>query len=284
MRGEDHVTNTAAADRDIRGAGRGGARLRPFPAAGGRGRRGPVQAAGLAVAGARCARTAWSRWRSRSYLAKIGTSDPVEPRLTLDELAGEFDFAKIGRAPAHFDPEELAALNARTLHIMPYDARWPARVRRWRSVLGSGQAQSDQAQPMRPSWSRLVTGPVTPVIEDAGLAAKAAGAAAARTLGRGHLGRLDQGGRGRNRGQGQGAVSSPAAGPDRAGAWTGTQKTVTPDRARPRLWRGWKEKPRDAQSSSLSGFRFAANARKNPSARPHNLLISPAYRTRYDLP
>ena len=38
-----------------------------------------------------------------SYLAKIGTSDPVEPRLSLDELAAEFDFAKIGRAPAHFD-------------------------------------------------------------------------------------------------------------------------------------------------------------------------------------
>ena len=51
-----------------------------------------------------------------AYLAKIGTSDPIEPRLSLDELAREFDFAKIGRAPAHFDPEELLALNARTLH------------------------------------------------------------------------------------------------------------------------------------------------------------------------
>jgi len=31
-----------------------------------------------------------------SYLAKIGTSDPVEPRLSLGELAQEFDFVKIG--------------------------------------------------------------------------------------------------------------------------------------------------------------------------------------------
>jgi len=55
-----------------------------------------------------------------SYLAKIGTSDPVEPRLSLGELAGEFDFVKIGRAPAHFVPEELLALNAKLLHAMPY--------------------------------------------------------------------------------------------------------------------------------------------------------------------
>ena len=56
-----------------------------------------------------------------SYLAKIGTSDSVTPHLSVDTLAAEFDFAKIGRAPAHFDPEELTALNARTLHAMPYE-------------------------------------------------------------------------------------------------------------------------------------------------------------------
>ena len=33
-------------------------------------------------------------------------------------------------------------------------------------------------------------------------------------------------------GQGQGALPSPAAGPDRAGRWTGTEKAATPDRAR----------------------------------------------------
>ncbi len=66
----------------------------------------------------------------------------------MGELAQEFDFAKIGRAPAHFVPEELAALNAKLLHITPYSAV-AARVRHhWniqRSLLGGDPAQSGEA-------------------------------------------------------------------------------------------------------------------------------------------
>src|ERR1044071_4412490 len=36
-----------------------------------------------------------------SLLARIGTSQPVEPIADLDELARDFDFAHFGRAPAH---------------------------------------------------------------------------------------------------------------------------------------------------------------------------------------
>src|SRR4029077_6716588 len=57
-----------------------------------------------------------------SYLAKTGTSDPVELRGSLEDLAREFDFAKIGRAPAHFEPKELEGLNAKLLHGLGYDA------------------------------------------------------------------------------------------------------------------------------------------------------------------
>ena len=107
-----------------------------------------------------------------AYLAKIGTSDPVEPRLTLGELAQEFDFAKIGRAPAHFVPEELTALNARTLHILPYSAvaaSVPQGEAFWEAIKPNLTRRADIAE-----MTRLVTGPVTPVIEDAGLVAKAA--------------------------------------------------------------------------------------------------------------
>jgi glutamyl-tRNA synthetase len=55
-----------------------------------------------------------------SLLAKIGTSDPVEERFALKELAEEFSFDKIGRAPARFDDVELRALNAKILHETPY--------------------------------------------------------------------------------------------------------------------------------------------------------------------
>ena len=51
-----------------------------------------------------------------SYAATIGTSDPVEPHQSMDALVARFDFAKLSRAPARFDPEELALVNARLLH------------------------------------------------------------------------------------------------------------------------------------------------------------------------
>jgi glutamyl-tRNA synthetase len=54
-----------------------------------------------------------------SVLARIGTSQPVEPAASLEALAEGFDFAHFGRAPAHFDPHEVELLNARLLHTLP---------------------------------------------------------------------------------------------------------------------------------------------------------------------
>jgi glutamyl-tRNA synthetase len=55
-----------------------------------------------------------------SLLARIGTSQPVEPVASLPELARDFDFAHFGRAPAHFDPHDVALVNARLVHHMDY--------------------------------------------------------------------------------------------------------------------------------------------------------------------
>jgi glutamyl-tRNA synthetase len=57
-----------------------------------------------------------------SVLARIGTSQPVEPVASLDELATGFDFSTFGRAPAHFDPKEIELVNARLLHKLDYSA------------------------------------------------------------------------------------------------------------------------------------------------------------------
>jgi glutamyl-tRNA synthetase len=54
-------------------------------------------------------------------LARIGTSQPVEP-LNLDELVDAFDFAHFGRAPAHFDPHDVELINARLLHRLEHSA------------------------------------------------------------------------------------------------------------------------------------------------------------------
>jgi glutamyl-tRNA synthetase len=57
-----------------------------------------------------------------SVLARIGTSQPVEPVADLDDLASHFDFAHFGRAPAHFDPHEVELINARLMHGLGYAA------------------------------------------------------------------------------------------------------------------------------------------------------------------
>ncbi|WP_294392054.1 glutamate--tRNA ligase [uncultured Sphingomonas sp.] len=57
-----------------------------------------------------------------ALLARIGTSDPVEPVTDLVLLIDHIDFARFGRAPARFDLDELTALNARTIHLLDHDA------------------------------------------------------------------------------------------------------------------------------------------------------------------
>jgi len=57
-----------------------------------------------------------------SVLARIGTSQPVEPLADLEGLAAGFDFSTFGRAPAHFDPHEVELVNARLLHKLGYVA------------------------------------------------------------------------------------------------------------------------------------------------------------------
>jgi glutamyl-tRNA synthetase len=56
-----------------------------------------------------------------AMLARLGTSRPVEPVADAGPLIESFDFATFGRAPARFDVDELAQLNARVVHRLPFD-------------------------------------------------------------------------------------------------------------------------------------------------------------------
>ena len=112
-----------------------------------------------------------------SYTALIGTSDPIEPQASLDELAGRFAFSKISTGPARFDPEELKALNARLLHTTPYDAV-AGRLEEmgigggaafWDTVRGNLSVLEDAV-----SWWRVIGGELAPQIEDRELTDKAA--------------------------------------------------------------------------------------------------------------
>ncbi|HYD86806.1 MAG TPA: glutamate--tRNA ligase [Vitreimonas sp.] len=111
-----------------------------------------------------------------SHLAKIGTSDPVEARLAIDELAAEFDFAKIGRAPARFDPEELKRVNAAVLHQLDYTS-----VKDRLANLEADRGESFwlairaniQLLPEARQWAHVVDGPIEPFISDKTFAAAA---------------------------------------------------------------------------------------------------------------
>jgi glutamyl-tRNA synthetase len=106
-----------------------------------------------------------------AYLARIGTSDAIEPALTLKALADGFAFEKMGRALSHFEMPELMTLNAKTLHAMPYAAvasRVSVSEAIWNAVKPNVVTLGDAE-----GLAKMVTGPVTPVIEDAALTAKA---------------------------------------------------------------------------------------------------------------
>ncbi len=66
-----------------------------------------------------------------ALLARLGTSDPVEPVTDISSLIAGFDLAHFGRAPARFDEAELAMVNQKIVHMLPYQAvadRLPAAI------------------------------------------------------------------------------------------------------------------------------------------------------------
>jgi glutamyl-tRNA synthetase len=177
VRGEDHVTNTAAQIEIFEALGARVPEFAHFPLLVGAG--GEALSKRIGSLSLREVReNGIEPLALASYLAKTGTSDAIELRPSLEVLASEFDFARIGRAPAHFDPKELEGLNARLLHGLAYDA---VAARLTAMDIPGGAAFWDAVKPnlVRLSdakeLSTLVTGPVQPVIEDAGLAAAAAG-------------------------------------------------------------------------------------------------------------
>jgi len=112
-----------------------------------------------------------------SHLTKIGTSDPVEARVSIPALAAEFSFDKIGRAPARFDPEELKRVNASLLHQTEY-AAVKARLQAVDADEGEAFWNAIRANislfPEVRAWAQVVNGPIEPVIPDASFASAAA--------------------------------------------------------------------------------------------------------------
>lgn len=56
-----------------------------------------------------------------SLMARLGSSDPVELRTSIDELVEGFDITRFGAAPTKFDADDLFPLTAHVLQERPYE-------------------------------------------------------------------------------------------------------------------------------------------------------------------
>lgn len=122
LRGEDHVTNTAAQIQLFEALGRPASTLQfghttllmdvsgsPLSK-----RLGSLSLQSLRKQGIEA-------MAINSLLARLGTSQPIEPHLHLDELANHFDLSTFSRTPPRFDMHDLETLNHKIYQITPFD-------------------------------------------------------------------------------------------------------------------------------------------------------------------
>jgi glutamyl-tRNA synthetase len=104
-----------------------------------------------------------------SLLARLGTSLPVEPHLTLDELAKDFSLSIFSRTAPRFDPHDLDTINHKLLQITPFEAV-KDRLRTiapsiteglWTVIRGNLQNLNEAAL-----WEPICYGHINPVVED----------------------------------------------------------------------------------------------------------------------
>jgi len=101
-----------------------------------------------------------------ALLARLGTSDPVDPALSVADLIASFDLSRFGRAPARFDEAELARLNAAIIHRLPFAhvaGRLPAGMDAagWDAIRPNLSTIAEAAD-----WWAIVTGPVVAPVFD----------------------------------------------------------------------------------------------------------------------
>lgn len=114
-----------------------------------------------------------------AFATLIGTSEPVQPLGSMDELADRFASAQVNKAAARFDPDELRALNTRLVAHLDY-----GQVADRLSGLGVGGGEGfwlavrDNIRVVADAadWWQVATGTVEPVADpaDAGFLAEAA--------------------------------------------------------------------------------------------------------------
>jgi glutamyl-tRNA synthetase len=172
IRGEDHVSNTTVQIELIAALGGAPITFGHHPlltAAEGEGL--SKRTGGGAVADLRDAGIA--PMALVSYLARLGTSLPIEPFYDIEDVVAAFDFATISRNPPRYDPADVSTLNQKWLHGAPYSAVAEALgdfdPAFWDLVRGNLEYAREAHD-----WWRICNEAITPVPGDAAFAEAAA--------------------------------------------------------------------------------------------------------------
>ena len=120
VRGEDHVTNSGAQIEIFMALGGKAPEMAHTPLLIGADGQGLSKRLG-SLSIQQLSQEGFEPMAISSLLGKIGTSDNVENRESLEQLSAEFSFDKIGRAPARFDEKDLQKLNAALVSQMSFD-------------------------------------------------------------------------------------------------------------------------------------------------------------------
>ncbi len=179
VRGSDHVTNTATQIQIMAALGREHPAFAHHSLLTGPG--GEALSKRLGTLALRDLRAAGVEPMALvSLMARLGSSEPVEPRMTPAEAAEAFDLAQFGAAPTKFDAADLDPLTASHLQSLPYAAVAgeiaalgvpDAEAERfWRVVRENVGRRAEMAE-----WWRLMTEGARPDIpeEDRGFVAEA---------------------------------------------------------------------------------------------------------------
>ena len=113
-----------------------------------------------------------------SLMARLGSSDPIEPFTDIKDIIEKFDLSKFSRGTPKFDARELFRLNAKILHNADFRD-----IKERLDKLGLSEMDEEFWLAIRPNietlkdakeWWRVAKGPVTPIIEDKDFAHAAA--------------------------------------------------------------------------------------------------------------
>lgn len=121
VRGADHVTNTATQIQIIRAMGGTAPAFAHHSLL--TGAQGEALSKRLGTLSLRDLRAQGvERMALLSLMARLGSSQPVELRANLDEIAEGFELSQFGAAPTKFDAEDLWPLTRAHVQALPYEA------------------------------------------------------------------------------------------------------------------------------------------------------------------